>query len=298
MRRIRHELGPFVSAEDADELLSHATAQEWLIPYADGMLSSDERLRIDGHVGACALCRRELGAVRQLNLMLVSLPPAPPLAFAPFWLKLQAALPAPRAAGRLPRLAPYRRAGLAFAAAAFVALAAGGGAFAAEAALPDSPLYPVKQVEESVRLGLTPAPQRLQVQLSIGTERLREAQVMASTGKPALAIKSLRAFRLMLPTIVTGLNQSSDARLAHDQIRSLDVELMGVQEANATRGDDDSELKQLVVHSKDELDSGTVLSQLPIVPALVVTTPTPAPATTARPSPRPTPRPDPRPSDD
>lgn len=279
-------------------MLSHATAQEWLIPYADGMLSNDERLRIDGHIGGCAVCRRELGALRQLNLMLVSLPPAPPVAFAPFWLKLQAGLPARRAPRRDAGFTLYRRAGLAFAAAAFAALAAAGGAFAAESALPDNPLYPLKHVEESVRLALAPAPQRAQVQLSIGLERLREARVMASTGKAALAVKSVRAFRLLLPDIASGLNDASDPRLARDQAHSLEVELTGVEEANATRGDDDRELKQLVMTSKDELDSGTTSLNLQVAPTLIVTTPDATPQATQKPTPRPTPPPDPRPGDD
>ncbi|HSO93962.1 MAG TPA: DUF5667 domain-containing protein, partial [Candidatus Dormibacteraeota bacterium] len=249
-------------------MLSHATAQEWLIPYADGMLSNDERQRIDSHVGGCAACRRELGAVRQLTLMLVSLPPAPPLAFAPFWLKLQAALPAPRVPRKEQGFTLYRRAGLALVAAALASLAAASCAFAAESALPDNPLYPLKHLEESVRLSLTPAAQRGPVQLSIGSERLREAQVMASTGKPALAVKSVRAFRILLPTIAAAINDATDARVARDEVRALDVELTGVQEANATRGDDDSELKQLVMTSKDELDNDTAAAQLQVVPAL------------------------------
>lgn len=281
-------------------MLSHATAQDWLIPYADGMLSNDERQRIDGHISGCPFCRRELGTVRELNLALVSLPPAPPVAFAPFWLKLQAALPAPRTRKSEANFTLYRRAGLAFAAAAFATVTAATFAFAAESALPDSPVYPLKQVEETVRLALTPVPQRGQVQLSIGSERLREAQVMASTGKPALAVKSVRAFRLLLPAIVAGLNHATDARVARDEVRSLDLELTGVQEANATRGDDDSELKQLVLKSKDELDLGTSPVQPQVFPAPTVSAPgpTPAPTSTAKPTPRPTPRPDPKPSDD
>lgn len=279
-------------------MLSHATAQDWLIPYADGMLSNDERQRIDGHISGCPFCRRELGTVRELNLALVSLPPAPPVAFAPFWLKLQAALPAPRTRKSEANFTLYRRAGLAFAAAAFATVTAATFAFAAESALPDSPVYPLKQVEETVRLALTPVPQRGQVQLSIGSERLREAQVMASTGKPAMAVKSVRAFRLLLPSIIAGLKGATDARVARDEVRSLDVELTGVQEANAKRGDDDPELKQLVLTSKDELDLGTAWAQPQIVPSLIVTTPTPVPRSTAKPTPRPTPRPDPKPSDD
>ncbi|HXM52694.1 MAG TPA: zf-HC2 domain-containing protein, partial [Candidatus Binatus sp.] len=74
-------------------MLSHATARDWLIPYADGMLAADERRRIDGHIAGCVACAAELREVRELNLLLVTLPPAPPVAVAPFWLKLQAVLP-------------------------------------------------------------------------------------------------------------------------------------------------------------------------------------------------------------
>ena len=279
-------------------MLSHATAQEWLIPYADGMLSNDERLRIDGHLGSCASCRRELTGVRQLNLLLVGLPPAPPVPFAPFWLRLQAALPAPRLAQPTARFTLYRRAGIAFAAAAFATLTAVTCAFAAESSLPDSPLFPLKGMEESVRLALTPAPARPQAELAIASERLREAQVMVASGKPALAVKSVRAFRVMLPAIIAGLTQASDPKVARDQVRALDLELTGVQEANATRGDDDVELKQLVLTSKDELDSGTDISQPQIVPAVPSATPKVTPRTTPQPTPRPTKRPDPKPSDD
>src|SRR5437870_6095020 len=91
-------------------MLSHATARDWLIPYADGMLAADERRRIDGHITGCASCAAELREVRELNLLLVTLPPAPPLALAPLWLKLQAQLPQ-RPTPRIPTLAPYPRLG-------------------------------------------------------------------------------------------------------------------------------------------------------------------------------------------
>lgn len=282
-------------------MLSHTTAEEWLIPYADGMLSSEERQRIDGHIAACAACRRELGALRQLNLALVSLPPAPPVAFAPFWLKLQAKLPAAPRPARVGKFGFYRRAGLALAAAALAALAAASCAFAAGSSLPDSPLYPLKNIEESLRLALAPAPQRLDVEVSIASERLREAQAMASTGKPVLAVNSVRAFRALIPSIVAGEKESSDARLAQNQMRALDVQLNGVEEANATRGDDDAELKQLVMTSRDELDGKAVLGPV-IVPVVGTATPTaepaPTPHATAKPTHRPTPHPDPKPGDD
>src|SRR2546421_7910577 len=110
-RRIRHEFAPFVPTEAIPVMLSHATTRDWLIPYADGMLAADERRRVDGHLTGCASCAGELHEVRELNLLLVSLPPAPPVAFAAFWLKLQAVLPQPRAL-RIPKLIRYRRVGL------------------------------------------------------------------------------------------------------------------------------------------------------------------------------------------
>src|SRR5437588_8623750 len=133
-RRIRHEIGPFELAEAVLQMLSHATTRDWLIPYADGMLAVDERRRIDGHIAGCATCAGELREVRELNLLLVTLPPAPPVAFAPFWLNLQAVLPQRRAL-RLPSFAGYRRLGLSFAVAAVAAVVAAGSAFAAPSAL-------------------------------------------------------------------------------------------------------------------------------------------------------------------
>ncbi|MEO6797325.1 MAG: DUF5667 domain-containing protein [Candidatus Dormibacter sp.] len=276
-------------------MLSHTTAREWLIPYADGMLSADERERIDGHVTGCAACGREVDVLRQLNLALVSLPPAPPLAFAPFWLKLQATLPAPRSAkAAAPR---YRRVGIAFAAAAFAVLAVATSALAAESALPDSALYPIKQVEESLQLSLAPAPQRLEVEIRIGSERLREAQVMVAAGKPTLAAKSVRAFRLLIPSIAAGLGTGVDAKRAHDARATLDVELAAVQEANATRGDDDAEVKQLVLTSLRDLDDTQPADPaVTVVPAVSATPATVQP--TAKPTVRPTSRPERKRTDD
>ncbi len=269
-------------------MLSHTTAREWLIPYADGMLSADERHRIDGHVAGCAACGREVDALRQLNLVLVSLPPAPPLAFAPFWLKLQAALPAPRSVGKAaaPR---YRRVGIAFAAAAAAVMAVATSAFAAESAMPDSALYPIKQVEESLQLSLAPAPQRLDVEIRIGSERLREAQVMVVAGKSTLAAKSVRAFRMLIPSITAGLGTGVDPKRAHDARATLDVELAAVQEANATRGDDDAEVKQLVLTSLRDLeDTQPADPAVTVVPAASATPAAVHP--TAKPTVRATPR--------
>ena len=275
-------------------MLSHATAQEWLIPYTDGMLSADERRRIDTHLSGCAACGGEVDQLRKLNLVLISLPSAPPLAFAPFWMKLQMALPAPRRSAAAPR---YRRAGIAFAAAAFAVLAAAGSAFAAQSSLPDSALYPFKLAEESLQLSLTPPSDRLKVELRIGSERLREARVMAVAGKPALAVSSVRAFRLLIPSITSGL-ANEDRQASYEQRSKLEVKLIAVQEANATRGDDDAEVKQLVLTAWRELDGETRQSQptesVPPVTAATATAALPTAAST----PRPTERPEPKPSDD
>ncbi len=143
-------------------MLSHATARDWLIPYADGMLAADERKRVDGHILGCAECAADLREVRELNLLLVSLPPAPPAAFAPFWLNLQAVLPQRRTL-RVPNLLSYRRVGIAFALAGTTVLAMTGAALAASGAMPDNPIYPLKQLEESIQLATAPASSRLDV---------------------------------------------------------------------------------------------------------------------------------------
>jgi len=271
-------------------MLSHATAREWLIPYADGMLSADERLRIDGHVAGCARCGPEVDTLRALNLLLVSLPPAPPVAFAPFWLKLQAALPAPRRI-KAPAALPYRRVGIAFALASVAGLAIAGSAFAAPSALPDSAMYPIKLGEESLQLALASSAQRPDLEIHLASERLHEAQAMAATGKPALAASSVRAFRLMIPTVNSVLADTADEKTALSKRKTLDVELEAVEMANATRGDDDAEVKQLVLLSLHEFDGAPNQPTMP----LVVTTPAPAETVTAQPTPKPTPRPIPRP---
>src|SRR5439155_1359106 len=79
---------------------------------------------------------------------------------------------------RIPGIAGYRRLGTAFAVASIGVLAAAGSAFAAPSALPDNLLYPVKQLEESLRLELAPLNERLTIQLQLANERLREAQAM------------------------------------------------------------------------------------------------------------------------
>ncbi|HVS07481.1 MAG TPA: DUF5667 domain-containing protein [Candidatus Dormibacteraeota bacterium] len=272
-------------------MLSHATTRDWLIPYADGMLAADERRRIDGHIAGCAACAAELREVRELNLLLVTLPPAPPVAVAPFWLKLQAQLPQRRTL-RIPTFAAYRRLGVAFAAAAVALIAAAGSAFAAPSALPDNPLYPVKQIEEHVRLALTPANERLTVQLQLANERLREAQAMAANHKPRLAENSLRAFTLIVDDAAVSLKNPANPQATKDALHTLHLKLNEVERTNAIRDDDVAGIKDLVAAGGDELDRIEQVATATTAPALVIgeqATPDPTPKATPKPTPRPTP---------
>ena len=270
-------------------MLSHATTRDWLIPYADGMLASDERSRIDAHIGGCAACAAELREVRELNLLLVTLPPAPPVAFAPFWLRLQASLPQRRPI-QIPTFARYRRLGLAFAMAAIMALAAASAAFAAPSALPDSPLYPVKQLEESVRVAVTPSSGLLPLQMQLASERLREAQAMAVDHKPRLAASSLKAFGVIINDASAALMHPADPRAASQDLRRLRTGLDGVERANASRNDDDADVKQLVGADIDEIDRIEQSEAGTSGPTLIIGT-----QATSQPTPQPTPRPTPRP---
>lgn len=276
-------------------MLSHATTRDWLIPYADGMLAADERRRIDAHISACTDCGAELGAVRELNLLLVSLPPAPPVAFAPFWLKLQAVLPQRRTL-RLPSFARYRRLGFALAMATVAVAVATGSALAAPSAMPDSPLYPVKQLEEGARLAFAPPAARLSVQMDRASERLREAQVMSAGHKPRLAASSLRAFQVIINDSAAALKHSTDPRVVQNDLRRLRAGLDAIERENASKDDDESTVRQLVLSSVDDLDRIENPDSSTPAPTLVIgtqATPTPAP----NPQPvKPTPRPEP--SDD
>jgi hypothetical protein len=267
-------------------MLSHATARDWLIPYADGMLAADERRRIDGHIAGCAACAAELREVRELNLLLVTLPPAPPVAVAPFWSKLQSVLPQRRML-RIPTFAGYRRLGVAFAMAAVAVLVAAGSAFAAPSALPDNPLYPVKQLEEDVRLALTPANERLTVQLQLAGERLLEAQAMAANRKPRLAENSLRAFTLIINDAAVSLKNPANPQATSEALRGLHVELDAVERTNADRDDDVAGIKQLVAAAGDELDRIEQMESV-TAPALVIgeqAAPDPTPQVTSKPTP-------------
>jgi Domain of unknown function (DUF5667)/Putative zinc-finger len=266
-------------------MLSHTTTRDWLIPYADGMLAADERRRIDGHIAGCAACAAELREVRELNLLLVTLPAAPPVVFSTFWSNLQAVLPQRRTV-RIPSFPTYRRLGLALAAATVAMLVAAGSALAAPSALPDNPLYPVKQLEEGIKLTFTPGNDRLTLQLQLASERLREARAMANDHKPLLAENSLRAFRVTIDDSAAALKNPANPQAAKAAVHALRVELAAVEQANATRADDDADVKQLVLAATDELGRIEGSEAGTIQPPVVV-----GEQATPRPTPQPTPQP-------
>jgi hypothetical protein len=227
-------------------------------------------------------------------LLLVTLPPAPPVAVAPFWLKLQAALPQRRTL-KLPSFSGYRRMSVAFALAAATALAATVSALAAPSALPDNPLYPVKHLEEDLRLALTPSNERLNVQLQLASERLREAQAMVANHKPLLAENSLRGFEVILNNAAAALKNAADLGAAKASVDALRVKLTAVERENANRDDDAAGVKRLVADASDELDR-IEQPETVATPPLVVTTGEPTPTATPEATPQPTPWPTPRPT--
>ena len=216
---------------------------------------------------------------------------APPVAVAPFWLKLQAQLPLRRTL-RIPTFAAYRRLGVAFAAAAVALVAAAVSAFAAPSALPDNPLYPVKHIEEQVRLALTPANERLTVKLQLASERLREAQAMTANHKPRLAENSLRAFTVIVDDAAVSLKNPANPQATKDSLHALHLKLDEVERINASRDDDIAGVKQLVAAAGDELDRIMQVETVTTAPGLVIgeqATPDPTPQVTSRPTPSPKP---------
>jgi hypothetical protein len=217
-------------------------------------------------------------------------------------MSLQAVLPQRRVL-RIPSFSIYRRVGLSLAAATVALLAAAGSAFAAPSALPDNPLYAVKQLEESIRLTFTPSNARLMVQLQLASERLREAQAMANDHKPLLAENSLRAFRITINDAAASLNNPANPQAARAAVQALRVDLAAVEQANSSRADDDAEVKQLVLAATDELDRIDQSEGLTTQPTSAVgehaATPEATPEVTPAPTPQPVlrPTPSPKPSD-
>jgi hypothetical protein len=205
---------------------SHAAALDRLGPYVDEALSLEERALVQRHLEGCGRCLLELKRLLELNAIFAGLAPAPPMNFAAFWLRLRSRRPRRAATLRVRGLAPSRRLALAFAVASVLALGVGTGAFAAETSLPDSPLYPLKRAEERVQLALSFAPQaRLELEVRIANERLREARAMTGLGKTALAAASLRDFSRLLDGIAPDLS--------NDDLAAFRLQLTALQQVSS-----------------------------------------------------------------
>ena len=176
-------------------MANHAASLE-LNAFVEGALPAKERRLMAKHLKSCVSCRNEVQGLRRLEALIDSLPPTPPSAFTPFWLRLRARLPQPRAE-KTPVLRP--RLVFALAAAAVTALTLSSAAFAAESALPDSPLYGLKQATEQVELSLARTSQeRADVELRLATVRLQEASAMAGVHRGDLAAEAIDRFNALL----------------------------------------------------------------------------------------------------
>ncbi len=237
-------------------MASHDAVRELLVAYADGQLPAGQVAAVERHLPACSECTAELMELRQLNLALANFPSAPPVPFHPFWAKLQAALPA-SPARRRSLFAPGRRIALAFVLAALLAATVGVTAFASESALPDNPLYSLKRVREQVQLTLTMDQQaRLQLEIQLAVERLREARLMAGNRKPELAVASLRDFDALVTAAGAAFQRATteiDREGVESIIQSLRLQLAGVDEVNETRGGDDRDVKASVEKARHAL---------------------------------------------
>lgn len=113
---------------------------------------------------------------------------------------------------------------------------------------------------------------------------------MANDHKPLLAENSLRAFRVTIDDSAAALKNPANPQAAKAAVQALRVELAAVEQANATRADDDADVKQLVLAATDELDriEGSEAGTIP--PPVVV-----GEQATPQPSPQPTPQPTPQP---
>lgn len=233
--------------------MTHQLATELLAPYVDGALPLGEAAAVRAHLRECAGCTAEVRELEQLNQALV-LPPAPPVAFAAFWAGVEKALP-----GRRPARVRLVRGSvaLAFGLAALLVLATAASAFASDRILPDSPLYSLKLVGETVWVDLTPGRHdRVQLQVRLLAERLREAQTMAREGKDQLAVASLRSFQSLLTDASPALEHpaQADRQETLQDIDDLSQGLAEVEQAASTAPDEsDAQVQAIVQDSQASL---------------------------------------------
>jgi hypothetical protein len=233
-------------------MASHAASLE-LNAFVEGALSAKERRLMAKHLEGCVSCRNEVQGLRRLEALIDSLPPTPPSTFTPFWLKLRARLPQPRTE-KAPLLRP--RLVFALAAAVVTALTLSSAAFAAESALPDSPLYGIKEATEQVELSLARTPKdRADVELRLATVRLQEASAMAGVHRGDLAAEAIDRFNALLERLGPQLPASAKENF------DLQIEALTLFEGQG-RGDGQvlSSIKQaeneLERQSSDKPDKG------------------------------------------
>ncbi|HLB77769.1 MAG TPA: DUF5667 domain-containing protein [Candidatus Dormibacteraeota bacterium] len=220
--------------------MTHEWATELLAPYADGALPLGEAAAVRAHLGECAACSGEVAGLQQLNQAL-AFAPAPPVAFAAFWAGIQKQLPKRRAQARVRVV--RRSLVLAFGLAALLVVTTAASAFASDRVLPDSPIYSLKRVGETVRLDLAGTRQdRVRLELSLAAERLHEAQAMATARKNQLALASLQSFQSLLKDAGPELENPSAADRP-EMLRTI-----------GTLSDELTQVGHAATHQADETD--------------------------------------------
>src|SRR2546425_1427724 len=262
--------------------MTHELATELLAPYVDGALPLAEAAAVRAHLTECAACSDEVAGLQQLNQAL-AFGPAPPVAFHAFWAGIQKQLPRPRAQARVRVV--RRSLVLAAALAALLVVTTAASAFASDRILPDSPIYSLKRVGETVRLDLTRTRQdRVQLELGLALERLHEAQAMAVARKSHLALASLQNFQALLTDAGPELENpaAADRPEVLRTISTLTDELTQVEQAATAQADEsDVQVETVVQDAKAELAQD---EQDPGAPAAGTQPgPTPEPQDTAAP---------------
>lgn len=234
--------------------MTHDFASELLAPYVDGALPLAEAAGLGAHLAECAACSAEVRGLEELNRAVV-LPPAPPVSFHAFWAGIEKRLP--RRGATRSRRAVRRSLALAVALAALLLVATAASAFASDRILPDSPLYSLKLVGETVRIDLTLAQHdRLQLKVQLAAERLQEARTMAGERKNQLAVASLRRFQSLLAEAGPGLRHPAPAE-REQTLKEIDGLSQSLTEVEQT----DPEVQAIVQESEasltqDEQDAG------------------------------------------
>jgi uncharacterized protein DUF5667/putative zinc finger protein len=243
--------------------MTHQLATELLAPYVDGALPLGEAAALRAHLGECAACSAEVAGLQQLTQALV-FPAAPPVAFHAFWARIQQQLPTPRSRARVRVV--RRSLVLAFGLAGLLVLTTAASAFASDRILPDSPIYSLKRVGESVRLDLSATRQdRVRLELSLATERLHEARTMATERKNQLALSSLQNFQSLLRDASPELENpaATDRQETQRAISTLSDELTQVGQAATNQADQTDIQVEAVVQdaqatlAEDEQDAGS-----------------------------------------